>query len=124
MKKTHKRVLGFSGLALVGALTGVAMMIPTPETLATSSVTDTIQVRVVGSVPDVNITGIDNNRVYTDSARPFNVSYENIETLVVSLEYTDLDGNVRNLVLDEIVPDYKPGEKDYNVMFVRQRGGE
>lgn len=121
MKKTHKRILGFLGLSLVVVTTFVAAAMPSPETSATSTITDVLRVRVVGSTPDVNIDGIINEKIYTDSSRPFTVSHENVETLTVSLRYTDLEGNNRSITLDEAVPDYEADEKDYTVVFKRMR---
>ena len=56
MKKTKKRVLGLLGLVLVIITTIFAAFLPGPEASAEggiTSVTDTISVRVVGSVPDI-----------------------------------------------------------------------
>ena len=56
MKKTPKKVLGFLGLAFVAAMTIFAAALPNPEALAaSSSMTDTIIVRVIAGTPDVNI---------------------------------------------------------------------
>ena len=61
MKKTEKRVLGLLGLILVAITTIFAAFLPGPEASATdsgTSVTDTIQVRVVGNSPAVEIVGV------------------------------------------------------------------
>ena len=59
MKKTHKKILGLFGLVLVVAVTVFAAFLPAPKTQAvdTTTVTDTISVRVVGSTPVVNLSG-------------------------------------------------------------------
>ena len=120
MKKAKKQCLGFFGLALVVAMTTVAANIPSPGASATSSaVTDTIVVRVVGSVPDVNIRGIINDAIYVNPERNFAVDYENVETMVVSLEYTDLDGNTTTAVLDEATPDYNAGTENYKIRLIK-----
>lgn len=120
MKKAKKQCLGFFGLALVVAMTTVAANIPSPGASATSStVTDTIVVRVVGSVPDVNIRGIVNDAIYVNPERNFAVDYENVETMVVSLEYTDLDGNTTTAVLDEATPDYNAGTENYKIRLIK-----
>ena len=119
MKKTRKKVLGFLGLSVVVVMLGIALAIPNQRATATSTVTDTIQVRVVGSVPAVSISGIVDNAVYVNPERPFQVSYENVNTVTVSLKYTDLDGNTTDKILDEFVADYEPGIEDYVIDFVK-----
>jgi len=124
MKKTQKRVLGFLGLSLVVAITCVAAVIPSPGTAATSTITDVIKVRVVGSTPNVDINNIENEKIYTDPARYFTVDHENVETLSVNLRYTDVNGDVHYANIDEIAPDYEADTQEYNMVFVRQRGRE
>ena len=120
MKKAEKQCLGFFGLSLVVAMTIVAANMPAPKASAVSTtVTDTITVRVVGSVPDVNIRGIVNDAIYVNPERNFSVDYENVETMVVSLEYTDLDGNVTTTVLDETAPDYSAGTETYKIRLIK-----
>lgn len=120
MKKTQKRVLGFLGLASVVAVTAVAAYLPGPEASATTSVTDTITVRVVGSVPNVTITSIDNGEVITTPRQNFAVNYENVEKLTVKLTHIDLDGNETTYVLDnDRDVDYQPGTEVYNINFVK-----
>lgn len=100
-------------------MTVFAATLPVPGASATSSVTDTISVRVVGSVPDVNILGIDNGEVITVPNQFFKVEYENVDTISVILEHVDLDGNVTTYTLDEFVPDYEPGTEEYNLHFIK-----
>lgn len=120
MKKAKKQCLGFFGLSLVVAMTMIAASLPTPGASATSStITDTITVRVVGSVPDINIRGITNDAIYVTPERNFSVDYENVETMVVSLEYTDLEGNVTTTVLDESTPDYNAGTETYRIRLIK-----
>ena len=119
MKKTRKKVLGFLGLFVVAVMTVAAVVIPGPATSAITTVTDTIQVRVVGSVPDVNILGIVNNAIYTNPERLFTVEYENVEKYTVTLEYTDLDGNVTEELLDEAFADYEAGSENYRFRLIK-----
>ena len=120
MKKAKKQCLGFFGLSLVVAMTAVAASMPTPRASAVSStITDTITVRVVGSVPDVNIRGIVNDATYVNPERIFAVDYENVETMVVSLEYTDLEGNTTTTILDETTPDYNAGTETYKIRLIK-----
>lgn len=53
MRKTQKRALGFFGLSLIAVMTIFAAFWSDFDAGAVSSVTDTIQVQVVGSKPDV-----------------------------------------------------------------------
>ena len=118
MKRAQKNFLGLLGLSVVATMTMVAANIPSPGASATSTLTDTIEVRVVGSVPDVEIIGIKNGAVYTNPERRFQVSYENVETVVVTLTHTDLDGNSNSYVIDELTPDYEYGVEDYTIRLV------
>ncbi len=118
MKRRQKNILGCLGLVVVMAMVGVAIAIPDQRASATTSVTDTIQVRVVSAMPDVNITGIVNEGVYASPERKFNVSYENVDKVILTLSYTDLEGNVITKTLDQFYPDYVAGEEDYEIIFV------
>jgi hypothetical protein len=73
---------------------------------------------VSGSVPEVKITGISNEGIYTNMRRRFRVSYDNIESLVVTLEHTDLDGNIVTDVLDEEHPAESTGDEEYYINLV------
>ncbi|MBR3176260.1 hypothetical protein IKF26_02590 [Candidatus Saccharibacteria bacterium] len=117
MKRTHKKALGFLGLSLVVATTIFAASLPGPEALAATSTafTDTIVVRVVGDAPNVNITSPANNAVYVNPSQNISFIYENVERVKVTLEYTDVDGNVHNYDLDTIIADYKPGSASYDI---------
>lgn len=121
MKKHTKKVLGYLGLALVATTTAVAIVLPGPDTSAASqtSVTDTVTVRVVGSVPNVTILGIDNREIITVPEQAFTLNYENSETVTVSLRHTDLEGNVQNYELDSFTADYNPGSESYNIYFIK-----
>ena len=94
MKKTKQRVLGLLGLALVIITTIFAAFLPNPEASAEggiTSVTDTISVRVVGSVPDIlNIKPVSGSVfIYPDQDLSFD--YENVEYLTITIYYTDKD---------------------------------
>lgn len=113
MKKAQKNFLGLFGLSVVGVATMIAANIPSPGATATSTLTDTIEVRVVGSTPDVEILDIRDEAVYTNPERPFRVSFENVETYILTLTYTDLNGNTTTDIVDEATPDYEYGIDDY-----------
>lgn len=94
MKKTKKRVLGLLGLVLVIITTIFAAFLPGPEASAEggiTSVTDTISVRVVGSVPDIlNVKPI-NGSVFIYPDQDLSFDYENVEYLTITIHYTDKD---------------------------------
>lgn len=117
MKKTKKRVLGLLGLALVIITTIFAAFLPNPEASAEggiTSVTDTISVRVVGSVPDVlNVKPI-NGSVFIYPDQDLSFDYENVEYLTITIRYTDKDGVEHVIPLlekddPESFVDYIPG---------------
>ena len=47
------------------------------------------------------------------------MSYENVDTLIVTLEYTDLNDKTISEVLDEMKVDYEAGVEDYVIDFVK-----
>lgn len=106
MKKTKKRVFGLLGLVLVVATTIFAALLPGPETSALTSVTDTISVRVVGSVPDVNITSPSNDSVFVIPNQNLSFTYENVGDVLVTIAYTDKDGEIHNYNYAEFDADY------------------
>lgn len=117
MKKTKKRVLGLLGLVLVIITTIFAAFLPGPEASAegsVTSVTDTISVRVVGSVPDIlNVKPI-NGSVFIYPDQDLSFDYENVEYLTITIRYTDKD-DVEHIIplLEKDDPesfvDYIPG---------------
>lgn len=117
MRKAKKNFVGLLGLFAVAVMTMVAVNIPSPGASATTSLTDTIEVRVVGSVPSVDILDISNGAIYTNPEKFFRVSYENAETMVLTLTYTDLDGNVTEDVIDELTLDYEYGVEYYHLVL-------
>ncbi len=118
MKKAKKQCLGFFGLALVTAMTVVAANVPIPEASATTTI-DSVSVRVVGDAPELSISGITNDAFYVDMERAFAVEYENIEKIVVTLEYTDLDGNTVTKALDETIPVTSVGTEEYVIRLIK-----
>ncbi|MBQ2660748.1 hypothetical protein IJF93_01585 [Candidatus Saccharibacteria bacterium] len=118
MKKTQKKILGFSGLLLVAAMTVFAAYLPVPEASATTALTDVIKVRVVGAVPDVNINNINYGEIFTSTGHAFGIDYENAENVKVTLQYTNVAGEVTTDVLAETYSDYYTGS--YNVYFVKE----
>lgn len=79
MKQKHKKILGALGLVVVAAITAFAASLPTP-TQATSSVTDTIEVRVVGEDPSLNARGESEDNI----AKTI-IDYDKIDTLHIKV---------------------------------------
>ena len=123
MKKTHKQIFGCFGLGLVAAMTAVAIALPSPQASAISTVTDTLQVRVVGDTPmadtpvatDSHGNVIEQGSEISDPVLNFVTNYENIEYLRFNLTYTytNPDGTtstkVYENIFDERFTDYYPG---------------
>lgn len=122
MKKTHKKIFGLFGLVLVVAVTIFAAFLPAPKTQAadTTPVTDTISVRVVGSTPVVNLSGIAPGAVVTSGSQEVSITYENIENLLAVLKFTDVNGNVyEKTLIDSSIGDkpvsYVAGTSDISL---------
>lgn len=92
MNKTHKKILGFTGLGLVAAVTTVAATMPIPGAMAIGA-TDNISVQVVSSEPSVDMTTTSGSKI-TSPEYSFTVSYSNISHMTVSLANKDNGGNV------------------------------
>ncbi|MBR2767046.1 hypothetical protein IKD67_03125 [Candidatus Saccharibacteria bacterium] len=118
MKKTHKKIFGLFGLALVVAVTVFAAFLPGPETKATTdSVVDNLSVRVVGATPSINISGITPGSEVVSGSQEINITYENIDKLIATITYTDADGNVHEQSLMNGIPpvDYIAGVSDVSI---------
>lgn len=79
MKQRHKKILGALGLVAVAAVTVFAASLPAP-TQATTSATDTIEVRVVGEEPSLNARGESENNI----AKAI-IDYDKIDTLHIKV---------------------------------------
>ena len=115
MKKTHKKILGIFGLIIVATITAVAAFMPTPATQAVSSVTDEITVRVIDSVPETTISGIENGTIVVSPGQTFNVHYRNTADVKVTVVFTNVAGTKTTYLLDEFDADYNEGEKSYTI---------
>lgn len=117
MKKKTKKIFGFIGLALVVGVTAAACALPSQEAQAVQSLTDTIQVRVVGNTPDVRFNNIENRDIIVYPRQSFSVEYENVADYTLTLTYTDMDGNTTSNIIDSQFVDYVTGAKDYIITF-------
>ena len=117
MKKTRKRALGLLGLFAVGAMTMVAAGIPSPEVSAISTTADTIEVRVTGSTPAVELESAIDGKTVTSPNITLNIRYENASKLFLrrfyvdegvykeSIEYDDLASSVGQINNVELTVD-------------------
>ena len=119
MKKTKKKILGLLGLLLVAAITVFAAFLPKPEAIATGSVTDTLQIRVVGDKPNVDIVSdLKTDETVTTPKHDVTINYENLNHIVATLVYTDKDGNKHTTnLLDEDL-DYEAGSRAFSFDFL------
>ena len=129
MKKTHKKVFGIFALAFVVAMTFFAAFLPAPKTQAiSSSMVDTINVRVIGGVPDVDAEGIDPGSTFITPKQTVVIPYENVKTVTANVKYTDANGNEYNFDLMTVDVNYAPdtmvidydfatGEYDFSYVY-------
>ncbi len=113
MKRKQKRLFGFFGLALVAVITVFAAALPGPETSATSTVTDTVTVRVVGSDTHASIDSPASGTTIVGPTQTITYDYENIGVVTITLEYTDENGNTQVVPLQVIDADYQAGSGQY-----------
>lgn len=92
MRKTHKRILGFLSLGLVVAMTIFAATLPVPGAKATSSMTDTITVTVIGRVIKVDIVDPESGSVFVHPEQELTVEQEHATHIEITAVYTDPDG--------------------------------
>ena len=147
MKKTHKKLFGLFGLGVVAATTAVALAMPNnPDALATAtstSFTDTISVRVVGSEVDATITEPLGDPTTVMPGQEIAFDYSGADTVTAYLEYTTKAGNKYTYFLANIsagqvpggwtdtldlanyglgYPDYDHGYGDYTLIVISTTG--
>ena len=121
MKNTKKRVFGLIGLAFIAAITVFAAFLPAPNAAAGSAST-AIRLRVVGEVPNVMITDgpesvvpQSTTPIVTTPNQSFTYINEKVDHIVVTLHYTDKDGNSQDVILDEYDSNYVAGGDTINL---------
>lgn len=93
MKKTQKTIFKLFGLSAVVAMTSVALLIPSPgASAATSSVTDTITIRVLDGVPATRINSPFSGEAITALDQPIDLTYVNMDNYTISITFIDKDG--------------------------------
>lgn len=108
MKKTRKKFLGFLGLCLVIAMTFIAAIIPGPSV---SSITDTIDIKVINNVPDVKFTEPTTDFDTANPVQDFAVTYTDLSKVRIEISYTNKDGEVEKqnyIILSDL--DYDAGD--------------
>lgn len=111
MKRKHKKVVGFLGLIAVAAMTVVAALLPTPNTQATTAVTDTITVRVVDNTPEIIMISPVEGSEFTYPNQEISFDYSDSNTVTATLYYTDNAGEEYTYVLTGLNPDFYPGSE-------------
>lgn len=114
MKKTQKKIIGFTGLTFVIAMTIVAASLPNPGASALSSVTDTITVRVIGSSPSAEIVGPSSGSTFVTADHPLGVNYEYVESLNIVLKHTSSDGTQTTRILYDGTVEQETGSFDFD----------
>lgn len=89
MRKTQKKFFGLLGLSAVAVMTMVAANIPSPGATAISTVTDTIEVRVVGSTPAATLESTADGKSVTSPTIMVDIRYENAAKLILRQFYVD-----------------------------------
>lgn len=92
MKRAHKRIVGLLGLVFVAAMTIFAAYLPGPDASATSTVTDTITVKVTDELPAVRIVEPDSGDSSTSLDGQIKIAYDNLSSYTLTLKYTKNDG--------------------------------
>lgn len=113
MKRKHKKVVGFLGLAIVAVVTVVAALMPTPNTQATASVTDTITVRVVDNTPEIIMISPADGTEFVYPNQEIGFDYEDSNTVVASLHYTNNAGVEYTYIIKDLNPDFEPGTETF-----------
>ena len=104
MKRTQKRIVGFLSLIAVIIITAVAIMMPAPTTQATSGMTDHLTVRVISSepsTPSITMHSPTDGAEYVLPNQTINFDYTAVNHILVTIEYTDVDGVVHLYTLKD-----------------------
>ncbi|MBR0488486.1 hypothetical protein IJJ39_02325 [Candidatus Saccharibacteria bacterium] len=118
MKRTKKNLLGALGLCVVAATTIYAATLPAPGASATTSVTDTIKIRVVTEDPEVTIGSSLGDKV-TAPEYSLDLGYANVSLVTLTATRLDAYGEVISgpTQLWQIDADFDQGESTVPVNF-------
>lgn len=117
MEKTQKKIIGFFGLVLVIAMTLLAMYFPESETSAISTLTDTLTVKVISGVADVELISPQPGSVVTHADNTIKFSYSNIISAELVLIKKESDGSTSTHPIETYTIDDEYGERTINVDF-------
>lgn len=121
MKKTHKRLLGVGGLALVAAITTVAYNIPDVGAVSSSQVD--VNVNVVGRSPEIKINSPLDGAKLTNNILRISTRYEDADQVdyiltsgdrSINIPSPDLSGNATENVGNSGTHDFTYNLKDFN----------
>ena len=116
MRKKQKRLLGLLGLSVVAIMFGIAVGIPEQRALATTtSVVDQLTIRVTKESPDVSIISSADESVEISPSQNFTITYESVDNVTITIEYTDQNGERQTKVIDNFSTDSDSGEKNYSI---------
>lgn len=106
MRKTQKNILALVGLALVAAMTILAAFMPSKSASAatSNSMTDTITVRVIDSVPAVEVLNPKSGETISSLDDTLELKYDNMSNYTVTITYIDENGVEHTEVLADEVP--------------------
>ncbi|MBR2998269.1 hypothetical protein IKF34_00615 [Candidatus Saccharibacteria bacterium] len=123
MKRIPKKVVGLFGLLAVIVVTIFAAAIPGTGVLATStsSVTDTIVVRVIEAGPSVIITSPKNGGVSTSPSQTVSYDYENVTRIKITVDYIDKDGKLHAYIIDDFATDAQAGSGKVDLDLTDER---
>lgn len=123
MRKTHKRILGLFGLAIVFAMTIYAAWLPGPDAMAAGSLIDTITVRVVSAGPNIDVVTPESGFTTTDSVKEITYNYENVNTITATVMVTGIDGSSHTYILETFTPGDSVGTRTISLDMKDPRFG-
>ena len=125
MKKIQKRILGLLGLVLVAVMTVVAAFMPGPDASAvdTTSVTDTIQVRVLDETPSVTILSPSSGSITSSLDEPIKIGYVYLKEYHVTITYVDSEGVEHTEPLADVTTPDETGEHTYSFREIGEEYG-
>ena len=121
MRNTQKRFLGTLGLFVVAVMTMIAANMPSPGASAISTVTDTLEVIVVGKTPAVDLSSPADGKEVSFPKFTVNVKYENADEVILYQTYVD-DGSKTKIATYDTT-DHQTGEIK-NAEFTVDKYGE
>lgn len=107
MKRKQKKIIGFFGLVMVVAVTFFAAALPSPETVATTGITDTVTVKVVNKNGYVDTSEPKDGSSFVNPNQMIVYNYGNSRIVTITIEYKGSGDDPIVLMDDEV--DYAEG---------------